>query len=50
MVMFPDLPLNLYFGITEFTVSQLENRVSLKPVLGGMVGVAHFITDHEQTK
>ena len=26
------------------------NRVPLKPVLGGMAGVADFITDHEKTQ
>ena len=26
----------------------LENTALLKPVLGGMAGVAHFITGHEQ--
>ena len=25
-----------------------ENSVPLKPVLGGLAGVAHFITGHEQ--
>ena len=35
------------FEIIEFIVSHFENRVSLKPLLGGLARVAHFITGHE---
>ena len=37
------------FGITEY-IFILENRIPLRPVLGGVSGVALFITGHEQTQ
>ena len=38
------------FGIIEFIFSHLKIEFRLiKPVLGGVVGVAHLITGHEQT-
>ena len=40
----------LSFGIIEFIFSHLKIRVPLKPVLGGVAGVAHYITGHEQTQ
>ena len=36
------------FGMIELIVNHFENIVPLKPVLGGVAGVAHFITGHEQ--
>ena len=38
------------YGIIEFISSYFENRVLLKPVLGGVASVACFTTDHEQTQ
>ena len=38
------------FGISEFIKSHSESRVLLKPVLGGVAGVAHFSIGHEQTQ
>ena len=38
------------FWSIEFIVSQCENEVPFKLVLGGVAGVAHFITGHEQTQ
>ncbi|XP_053379922.1 nephrin-like isoform X3 [Mercenaria mercenaria] len=32
------------------SIQHMCNRVPLKPVLGGVRGVAHFITSHEQTQ
>ena len=37
------------FGIIGLNLRYFENRVMLKPVLGGMVRIAHFILGHEQT-
>ena len=37
------------FGIIGVIQSYSENEVPMKPVLGTMSGVAHFITGHEQT-
>ena len=37
-------------GTIEFILSNLKIRVPLKLVLGGVAGVAHFITGHEQTQ
>ena len=37
-------------GIIEFIFSRFDNRVPLKPVLGIVAGVAHFITGHGQTQ
>ena len=36
-------------GITEFILSHFDNRVPLKPVIGGRckASVAHFITGHQ---
>ena len=36
------------FGIIEFIFYSFENKAPLKPVLGDVAGVVHFITDHEQ--
>ena len=38
------------FGSNELIFSPLKNSVPLKLVLGGVAGVAHFITGHEQTQ
>ena len=35
------------FGIIEFIYSHFENRILLKPVLGGVASFAHFIIGHE---
>ena len=34
----------------EFNFSYFENTALLKPVLGGVAGVAYFVTGHEQTQ
>ena len=38
------------FGITGFILSYSENRILLKPVLGGVASAACFINGHEQTQ
>ena len=38
------------FEIIDFIVSHFENRISLKPLLGGVARGAHFITGHEHTQ
>ena len=38
------------FGINDSNTFSIENRVPLKPVLGGVRDVALFIISHEQTK
>ena len=38
------------FRIIEFIYVHFENRVLLKSVLDGVIGVAHFITGHGQTQ
>ena len=35
--------------MNEFILRYFENRVLLKPMLGGVASVAYFITGHEQT-
>ena len=44
------LPVRLHFlcsfGISEFILSHFEDRVPLKPVLGGVASVTHFITGY----
>ena len=32
------------------SIKSFENRVPLKPVLGGVAGVAHLINGYEQTQ
>ena len=39
-----------FFGIIDFIFSHLKIRVPLKPGLGGVARVVHFITGHEQTQ
>ena len=38
------------FWIIGFNESHFENSVPLKPELGGVAGVAQFITRHEKTQ
>ena len=38
------------FFIIKFNLNHLENKFLLRPVLGGVAGVAHFSICHEQTK
>ena len=40
----------LSFGIIWLILSQFENRVRLKPVLGAWALLHHHITTHEQTQ
>ena len=35
------------FGIIGFILSYFENRKLVRPVLGALASVAHFITGHE---
>ena len=38
-----------FLGTMEFICSHIEDRILLKPMPGGVAGVAHFITGNKQT-
>ena len=38
------------FGLVGFFKSHFDDRALLKPVVGSVTSVAHFITDHEVTQ
>ena len=43
------IPRNSCFGIIDIVLSYYENSFPLKLVVGGVAGVAYFITGHKQT-
>ena len=38
------------FGLIRLILSYFENRILLKPMIGGVASIAHFNTDHEKTQ